>query len=237
MALTIGTGLTIGGGITFSTIPPVSAGLQVNLNAAIYEGTGPWIDSINQTEYVLFNNPDYSSSIGGGSFGFVPASSQYAYCSSTLPTFTNWTAEVWHYYDGTYSNAQPCIVTQQFGGGVINFAIGSLATAAPSLQAGFFNGGWQTPAPQTLTAGNWYQIVGTCNGTTVSLYINGTLVASLPWSGAPPSSSGLGTYLMHRWDASDFWGGRLGIVRIYDTNIGAAGVTQNFNADRTRFGL
>ena len=222
---------------TSQVAAPLTAGLQVNLDAATYSGSGDWIDSVNSAQYVLFNNPDYSSSIGGGSFGFVPASSQYAYCSSTLPSLTNWTAEVWHYYDGTYANAQPCIVTQQFGGGTINFAIGSLATAAPGLQAGFFNGGWQIETAQNLTPGNWYQIVGTCNGTTVSLYINGTLVASLPWSGAPPSSSGLGTYLMHRWDASDFWGGRLGIVRIYDTDIGATGVLQNFNANRARFGL
>jgi hypothetical protein len=236
MALKIGTGITIGGGITFSTIPPVAAGLQVNLNANIYEGTGPWIDSINQTQYVLFNNPDYSSSIGGGSFGFDPELGQYAYCSSPIPTLTNWTVEVWHYYDGTNSGPQPCIVTQQFTSS-INFALGSLATSFPNLQAGFFNGSWQTQTPQTLTPGNWYQIVGTCDGTTVSLYINGTLVASSPWSGDPPASSGAGTFLMHRWDSADCWGGRLGIVRIYDADIGAAGVAQNWNANRERFGL
>jgi hypothetical protein len=42
---------------------------------------------------------------------------------------------------------------------------------------------------------------------------------------------------MHRWDNNDYWGGRLGIVRIYDADIGAAGVAQNFNANRERFGL
>jgi hypothetical protein len=238
MALSIGTGLTIGGGITFESIflNPVTAGLQVNLDAATYSGTGPWIDSVNSAQYALFNNPDYSSSIGGGSFGFVPASTQYAYCSSSPATMTNWTVEAWHYYTGITTGGQPCIVVQEFTSS-INFALGSLATAAPALQAGFFNGGWQIETAQTLTPGNWYQIVGTCNGTTVSLYINGTLVASLPWSGAPPASSGAGTYLMHRWDAPDLWGGRLGIVRIYDTDITAAGVTQNFNADRARFGL
>jgi len=227
-------------GTSQGTPPPVSAGLQVNLDAATYSGSGPWIDSVNSAEYALFNNPDYSSSIGGGSFGFVPASAQYAYCSSTPATMTDWTVEVWHYYDGTYANPQPCIVTQEFGSS-INFALGSLSTAAPGLQAGFFNGEFQAPAPQTLTAGNWYQIVGTCDDFggygLVKLYINNVLLGTQYWSGPPPSSSGLGTYLMHRWDASDFWGGRLGIVRIYDTDIGLAGVRQNYLADRARFGL
>jgi hypothetical protein len=222
---------------TSQSVPPVSAGLQVNLDAATYSGSGPWIDSVNAAQYALFNNPSYSSSIGGGSFGFDPALGQYSYCSSTLPTFTNWTVEVWHYYDGTYTNSNPCIITQEFASGVINFALGSLATSAPNVQAGFFNGGWQTQAAQTLTPGNWYQIVATCNGTDVSLYINKVQVSSAPWSGAPPSSSTGGTYLMHRWDAADFWGGRLGIVRVYDTDIGLAGVEQNWAADQNRFGL
>jgi hypothetical protein len=238
MALTIGTGITIGGGITFQTIfsSPVSAGLQVNLDAATYSGTGPWIDSVNSAEYDLFNNPNYSSIIGGGSFGFDPALSQYAYCSSTLPTLNNWTVEAWHYYDGTNSGAQPCIVTQEFTSS-INFALGSLATSFPNLQAGFFNGSWQTQTAAGLSVGNWYQIVGTCDGTHVSLYLNGSLLTSSPWSGDPPESSGAGTFLMHRWDNDDYWGGRLGIVRIYDTDITAAGVTQNWAADQARFGL
>jgi hypothetical protein len=92
-----------------------------------------------------------------------------------------------------------------------------------------------------LTPGNWYQIVGTCEDFggygLVKLYIDNVLLGTQYWSGTPPSSSGLGTYLMHRWDASDFWGGRLGIVRIYDTDIGLAGVRQNYLADRARFGL
>ena len=222
---------------TSQTVPPVSAGLQVNLDAATYLGSGPWIDSVAQAEYALFNNPSYSSTIGGGSFGFDPALGQYSYCSSTPATMTNWTVEVWHYYDGTYTNSNPCIITQEFASGVINFALGSLATSAPNVQAGFFNGAWQTQAAQTLTPGNWYQIVATCNGTDVSLYINKVQVSSAPWSGAPPSSSTGGTYLMHRWDASDFWGGRLGIVRVYDTDIGLAGIEQNWAADQSRFGL
>jgi hypothetical protein len=238
MTLSIGTGITIGGGITFSKPPlqPVTAGLQVNLDAATYSGTGPWIDSVNSAEYALFNNPDYSSSIGGGSFGFVPSSTQYAYCSSPLPTLTNWTVEAWHYYDGTWTGSQPCIVSQQFTG-TINFALGSLGVSAPLLQAGFFNGGWQVETAQTLTPGNWYQIVGICSNTDVTLCINGVGVAGAAWSGTPPASSGTGTYLMHRWDSADCWGGRLGIVRIYDRDIGPVDLLQNFNADRARFGL
>ena len=42
---------------------------------------------------------------------------------------------------------------------------------------------------------------------------------------------------MSRWDNPDFWGGRLSVVRIYNNDITQMGVTNNFNAERTRFGI
>ena len=227
-------------GTSQGTPPPVSVGLQVNLDAATYSGTGPWIDSVNSAQYALYNGVTYSSTIGGGSFGFDPDLSQYAYCTSTPATMTNWTVEAWHYYDGTYDPGNPCIVSQEYTSS-INFALGSVSATPPGVQAGFYNGGWQATDPQTLTSGNWYQIVGTCENLggygLVKIYINGVIQGTQYWSGVPPSSSSAGTYLMHRWDNADCWGGRLGIVRIYDTDIGAAGVRQNYLADRARFGL
>jgi len=71
----------------------------------------------------------------------------------------------------------------------------------------------------------------------VKIYINGVIQGTQYWTGDPPASSSAGTFLMHRWDNSDCLGGRLGIVRIYDTDIGLAGVRQNYLADRARFGL
>ena len=53
----------------------------------------------------------------------------------------------------------------------------------------------------------------------------------------PGITVGAGIRLMNRWDSADYWGGRLGIVRIYDAALTAVQVTQNYNADRSRFGL
>ena len=54
---------------------------------------------------------------------------------------------------------------------------------------------------------------------------------------SPANRGGGGIYLMHRWDSDQVWGGALAIVRIYDTALDSAGILQNFNADRERFGL
>jgi hypothetical protein len=54
----------------------------------------------------------------------------------------------------------------------------------------------------------------------------------------PPSSrGGNGIRLMGRWDNAEWWGGRLAVVRIYDNALDLTGVLQNYNAERSRFGL
>jgi hypothetical protein len=80
--------------------------------------------------------------------------------------------------------------------------------------------------------------VGTFDGGALKLYVNNTLVQTATGQapgGAANSSIGYG--LMTRWDPGGLWGGKLSIVRIYDTALDLAGVLQNYNADRARFGL
>ena len=231
--------LTIGGGITFDGGISVEGGLSVvlNLDAATYSGTGPWIDSVNGLSFTLNNSPTHSPSVGGGSFDFVPASAQWADSATSLASLSTWSVEAWHYYTGVTSGSLPCIITETFTGGSINYTLG-YPNGSPDFQAGFYNGGWQvTPTGYTLpTADAWYQIVGTYDGNTIKLYVNDTLINQTSYTGTPQSSAA-GIRLMNRWDSADYWGGKLAIVRIYDGDIGAAGVTANWNANRARFGL
>jgi len=236
MAMTIGSGITIGGQITIASVFKPVLSLDAG-NPESYPGSGStWTDLVSARTFTLYNDPTYNSA-NGGYLEFDPGSAQYAYCSSSLGSLTTWSIEVWHYYTGTNSGGSPCIVSEFFPP-VINYALGSTNDNSPILSAGFFNGSWQvTPYNYTLVPDNWYQIVGTCSATEVTLYVNGTLTRTAAWGGAPPSSSTGGIYLMHRWDLSNLWGGRLGIVRIYDKDIGAYGVTQTWNQNRARFGL
>lgn len=242
MALSIGTGLTIGGGITFSpAYSVVTDGLQLSLDAGnpvSYPGSGTtWTDTISSRTFALTNGPTYNSS-NGGYIEFDPASNQYALCSSALPTLTTWTAEAWHYYAGNNSAGSPCIVTDAFAGGGINYTVGNCTDSSPNLQVGYWDGisFHPTPIGTILTPGQWYQVVGTYDGTANRLYVNGAFVSSTA-SESVPASGGAGIYLMHRWDYAQYWGGGLGIVRIYDTALTTSQVAQNFKANRTRFGL
>ena len=203
-----------------------------------FTGANSWIDSVGNLPFVLYNGVTYNSA-NGGSLAFDPGSSQHANCATSLIDLNTWTVEAWHYYTGTNTGSAPCIVSEVYPGstGKINYVLGTADTSSPNLQAAFYNGGWQsTPNGYTLTSGNWYQIVGTYDGTAVKLYVNNTLVEQNPATGLAQSSNG-GINLMHRWDNAEYWGGNLGIVKIWDGALGQSGVTAEWNANKTRFGL
>jgi hypothetical protein len=204
----------------------------LSLDASDYSGSGPWIDSIGGKSFTLTNSPTWSSS-NGGYFNFVSSSSQYAICNTSLPSMSTWTVGVWHYYTGTETGSAPCIVTETFIGGGINYSLGK---NNGGFSSGFFNGGWRVTDGYSLTSGNWYYIVGTYDGATVKLYVNSTLVDSTSYVGTP-TSSGAGIRLMERWDLADYWGGRLAIVDIFDTDLGEPEITSIWNSTKSRFGL
>jgi hypothetical protein len=242
MAITIGPGIAIGDGVTISSeLIPVSAGLQLYLDAgnpASYPGSGTtWTDLVAAKAFTLYNSPAYSSN-NGGYLNFDPASTQWADATSLPSSLTTWTVEAWHYYAGTNNNGSPCIVTEAYFGGPINYTVGNCTDSSPNLQVGYWDGNsfHPTPTGTVLTPGQWYQVVGTYDGTANRLYLNGAFVSSTA-SVSVPASVGAGIRLMRRWDADQYWGGRLGIVRIYDAALTAEQVTQNYDANRSRFGL
>jgi hypothetical protein len=231
-------GIQVSGGVRFEAITqPVSAGLVMNLDASTLSASPTtWVDSVSNLSFTLFGSPTYSTS-NGGVLQFAPASSQYAQSSNQgFGSLSRWTAETWHYYTGTNSSGLPSILTEVYPGSTnkINFSLGSDTTTG--LQSGFYDGAWRATTAYSLTASNWYQIVGTYDGTTVKLYVNGALALSTNYTGTSSTSQG-GIRLMRRWDNAEYWGGYLGIVRMYNTDIGLSGVQQNFNANRARFGL
>lgn len=204
----------------------------LSLDAANYT-SGDWIDSIGGKSFVLYNSPTWSSS-NGGYFNFNTSLSQSIKCSTSLPSLGTWSVAVWHYYDGTNTGSYPCIVTETFVGGSLNYTLGN--STGSGLSSGFFNGGWQISGGYSLTPNNWYYIVGTYDGTTNKLYVNNTLVVSnnYTWS---PTTSGAGIRLMERWDSADYWGGRLATVDIYDKALSDSEIESIWNLTKSRFGL
>ena len=66
--------------------------------------------------------------------------------------------------------------------------------------------------------------------------MNNTQVGTTAYTGTSTSSVG-GIVLMRRWDNAEYWGGRLGVVRIYNTAFSNVQIDQNYQAVRSRFGI
>ena len=209
-------------------------------NPASYPGNGTvWTDTIGGKTFNLINGPTYNPS-NGGRIQFNPSSGQYAQSSTSLSSLNQWSIGVWHYYTGNNTGTSPCIVSEVFIGGYINYIIGNGSDNSPNLQTGFWAPGWiLTDNGYTLTAGNWYYIVGTYDGNTLNLYVNNSLVESTSGLVYTPQSSNSGIFLMSRWDntPTELWGGYLATVDIYDQALDSTKVTSIWNSTKSRFGL
>ena len=205
-------------------------------NLSSYPGSGTvWTDLIGGKQFNLINGPTYSPA-DGGKINFIAGSSQYAQCSTSLTSLPEFTTSVWHYWDGNNTGALPCILSEVYVGGGINFLLG--APQGTVAQSGYFNGGFQVSPPFSLIPNNWYQIVTTCDASqNVSVYVNNTLISTTSTSGPQPYSSGAGINLMKRWDGLECWGGYLATVGIYDKALDSSQISNIWNTTKSRYGL
>lgn len=203
---------------------------------ASYPGTGTvWTDTVGGRTFNLINGPTYETA-NSGRIKFNSSGSQYAECSSSLTSLPTFTTAVWHNWDGSNTGGLPCILTEVYVGGPINYFLGNLLGSV--AQSGYFNGGFQVSPQFTLTANNWYYIVTTCDSNQdVSVYINNTLVSTTATSGAVPSSSNAGIRLMRRWDDPDYWGGYLSQVEIYNEALTPIQIDSIWASTKSRYGL
>lgn len=211
-------------------------------NASSYPGTGAtWTDMAGGKAFTLFNSPTYNSA-NGGYINFVAASSQYGFATSFTSSLSTYTVEVWHKFDGTLTGAAP-VLFGEGRGTYSNFMMGTTAgrTAPLKIQGGFWNGAWQQgttdPGDYFQPSNGWSQFVNTYDASTIKFYANNTLQLTKTPVNFAISSSGLGLNIMRRQDAFNYWGGGVGVIRVYSRALSAAEIDQNYNAEKSRFGL
>jgi hypothetical protein len=223
----------------------VTSGLIMSLDAgniSSYPGSGAtWTDTIGGKTFTLFNSPTYNSA-NSGYINFVAASSQYGFATSFSSSLSTYTVEVWHKFDGTLTGAAP-VLFGEGRGTYSNFMMGTTAgrTSPLKIQGGFWNGAWQQgttdPGDYYQPSNGWYQFVNTYDGSNIKFYANNTLQITKTPSNFTIASSGLGLNIMRRQDAFNYWGGGVSIIRVYNTALDSTQIAQNWNANKSRFGL
>ena len=86
------------------------------------------------------------------------------------------------------------------------------------------------PAPGVIHPNQIYHVVGTYDGETQRLYVNGTLVASGSVTSGPPSTNSNALYI-GSWDGEEeFFKGTIDEVAVYDTTLSPARVAAHYAA-------
>jgi hypothetical protein len=210
----------------------VTAGLLLNLDAgnpASYPGTGTaWTDlSGNGNNGVLTNGPTFNSANGGsivfdGANDYVNVNS----FANILPG-NAYTKISWFYINSYMYN----IIS---GGGGAQHAFWLAGTN--KLNAGH-NGNWSTVISTTSLALNtWYFGAVTFNTTNGwALYVNGIQEST---SVSTTTFSGTGGVLIGAFDlGANVFSGRISNALIYNRSLSPSEILQNYNAQKSRFGL
>ena len=209
-------------------------------NSSSYSGTGTTVNSLVTPNLTgTLSNITYTSPY----FSYNGSSSQINVADDALlePGTGDWTMEAWVYLS---SSSGSKVVMGKFdpGGGAqdVSYAI---RIQGAGIYAQIGNGTTVVDtALYTLPLNTWKQVVYVWkNVATNSLeaYINGVSVGSVSHSFASilntPSNLYIGSY--NGGEYNQYMNGRIGITRLYNAALTSVQVLQNYNADKSKYGL
>lgn len=210
----------------------VVSGLVMHLdagNASSYPGSGTdWTDlSGSGNNGTLTNGPTYNAADGGqivfdGTNDFVDCGNA---ASLQLAVYT---LEIWFKADNTNSSYRGLITKElAYGLYLLNNVMGRYDTPSVNFTSTGTNAGDNT----------WRQLVLTTDvagGNNQSIYVNGAAILTAAGSvGSQSNPVRIGS----AFSAGQNLSGSASIARIYSRALSAGEISQNFNANRGRFGL
>lgn len=219
----------------------VTSGLVLALDAAnklSYPGSGTsWYDmSGNSYNGTLTNSPTFSGA-NSGTFIFDGTNDnvQLGNASTFLPTSAI-TINSWAKTNvtGVYKKI---FVTVTAGTASITGIYFSLGPAPYNYYLGIItnNGGQYAGANTDPSTTSFSNFCGTYDGANIRLYLNGTLLATQAQTGTIVNT-GIGR--LSGYDSNtEIWDGNISTFSIYNRALTATEILQNYNANKTRFGL
>ena len=210
----------------------VTNGLTLRLdagNSASYPGSGTtWTDLAGtQQNIALVNSPTYTS--GTPAYFTFNGSNQYGTGTSAVLTTTAYTKSVWFYLNGYNDNN---LVSSATGGHFI------FMNGTNKLYSGHAN--WANyiafPSTANISLSTWYNATLTFNTTDgMVLYING--IQDSTYTANKTAHGGNSSTNIATFGGGNLLNGRIAKVYCYNRSLTSAEVLQNFNSDKSQFGL
>ena len=213
-------------------------------NSASYTGSGTTITDLSGNgrngtmSNIAFTSPYFT---------YNGTSSQISVADNALlePGSGNWTMEVW----ARQTTSGNDVILGKFDNGGLSLDVSySIRTTGTTFyaQIGSGSGSGSTlfvnSTSYTGTLNTWYQIVYVFkNGGTKTLetFINGTSIGTVNHNLSSILNTTNPLYIgsYNGGEFSQWFDGRIGITRLYNTALSSAQVLQNFNADKAKYGL
>jgi len=164
--------------------------------------------------------------------------------SATLePGSGDWTVEIWINHS-VIAGSSRCVIGKTDGGNAADWGYGIRTNSSGSTYMEVGNGTTSITSPSyTLSTNTWYQIVGVWTNVasnSIALYVNGVSQGSNSHSFASIKNTTHSLY-MGSFDGGATFGqwfnGKFGVVRMYNSALTASQISQNFEATRSFYGI
>jgi hypothetical protein len=229
---------------TSTPVVPVTNNLVLYFdpsNPSSYSGSGTIINDLSGNNLngnmsnITFTSPYFS---------FNGSSSQISVADNALlePSSGDWSIEFWVNYS-LIAGSSRVLIGKTDGGNAQDWGYGLRTAANGNTLMEIGNGTTSLQSSITaLTTNNWYQVVGVWTNVlnnSLALYVNGNLIGSIPHSFTSVKNTTSPLYIgsFNGGQFSQWLNGRMGVVRMYNKALSGSEITQNYNADKSKYGL
>ena len=216
----------------------VTSGLVLSLDAAdknSYIGSGTvWRDISGTNNNTLTNGPTFNSN-NGGSIVFDGVDDYSTAPNNTLLDNQTITMESWNYPASVFQNGF------LFEKGAVNTQYSNFYNSDGTFYfrtMGLSNQDTTFYAPTYISVNTWKHIVCTYGAGVKTIYLNTVQIAQVTGITGTISTNTTGLYIgAYGPGSSYFFNGRIAISRVYNRALSSVEVLQNYEAQKSRFGL
>ncbi|MBC7869150.1 LamG domain-containing protein [Candidatus Saccharibacteria bacterium] len=223
-------------------VPSAGACPVLHLDAGIatsYPGSGTVLNDLSGKgkNAVLVNGVAYDSAKGGSwVFDGVNDTINLGTGNTFFP-LPNFSMELWFKSDGTTptTGVSPGLLGITYGVRLFVYT----STLSFGLDTGTAVTYLDTPSTYSFYNSSWHQVVIQATPTKREIYVDGSLANTKidNWPGItqwPTNTANIGR---DNNNVNYFFRGNIASIKIYDSNLSASEVNQNFNAARNRYGI